>query len=339
MRGKVIMSPDYWPTTDWKTCPPEAQGVDPSLGDKIDAYARLPKAKGLYSVLVIRNGYIVCERYFAGRGPGDGHQIKSVIKSIFSTLTGIAIKEGLIESLDAPIHRYLPQYEQFQKRPELKRITIRSVLTMSSGLYWQLGVHAHQPLVTQIVNSPDWTGAVLNLPLQAAPGTNWSYKEADSMLISAVLSGATGRSAYEFARQYLLAPLGMQSPLWPADPQGNSHNYEWISPGIPLTARSMAKLGYLFLHEGQWDGKEILSAEYVREGHKLYFVTNWGGARYGLMWWVEDDYYAARGWGGQTITVNPKKQMVVVTQAESDTRKSKEYDLIDEVIFSGEFKS
>ena len=327
------MLPEYWPTLDWKTCPPEEQGIDPRMVEKIDAYARLPKAGGLYSLVVICNGYIVCERYFAGHGPQDGHQIKSVIKSIFSALTGIAIKEGFIESLDTPIYRYLPQYDQFEKQPELKRITIRHVLTMSSGLYWQLGVHAHQPLVTRIVNSPDWTGTVLSLSLQAKPGTKWAYKEADSMLISAILHGATGKSAYEFARQYLLTPLGMQSPPWPADPQGNSHNYAWISPGIALTGRSMAKLGYLFLKEGQWDGREILSPWYVRESWKPIYNTDWRQGKYGLMWWVKEGYYSANGWGGQAIAVHPAKNMVVVTQAESDTRKSKEYDLIDAVIF------
>ncbi len=305
------MSPGNWPTVDWQTSSPEEQGIDPRLDEKIDAYMRLPKARGLFSLLVIRNGYLVCERYFAGCGPQDGHQIKSVIKSIFSTLTGIAIQEGFFESLDTPIYRYLPQYEQFQKRPELKRITIRHVLTMSSGLYWQLGIHAHQPLVTQIINHPDWIGAVLNLPLQSAPGTKWAYKEADSMLISAVLRGATGKSAYEFARQYLLTPLGMESPPWPADPQGNSHNYEWISPGLALTARSMAKLGYLFLQEGRWDGQVILSPGYVRESQAPCFITDWwGGARYGLMWWVKDHYYSACGHGGQEIAIHPAKNVV-----------------------------
>ena len=327
------MASDDWLTQDWPTSRPEAQGVDPQLVEKVDQYARQPASSGLYSVLVIRNGSIICERYYGGCGPCDGHQIKSVIKSIFSTLVGIAIREGLIESLDTPIFQYLGQYTQFQKRPELKRITIRHVLTMSSGLYWQLGVHAHQPLVTQILHSPDWTGAVLNLPIQYAPGTTWVYKEADSMLISAILRGATGRSAYEFARQYLLAPLGMESPAWPADPQGNSHNYLGISPGLALTARSLAKLGVLFLEEGQWAGNQILDAAYIHDCTRPSFTTNWREGQYGLMWWVGQGYYAANGWGGQTIAVHPQKNLVVVTQAESETRKSKSYSLIQEIIF------
>jgi len=326
------MPPDIWPTQDWQNARPEEQGIDPRLAEKIDAYMRLPESIGLYSLLVIRNGYIVCERYFAGCSPSDGHQIKSVIKSIFSTLVGIAIKEGFIESLDTPIYHYLKQYEQFQRRPELKRITVRHVLTMTSGFYWQLGVHAHQPLVTPIINSTDWTASVLNLPLQDSPGTKWAYKEADSMLISALIRGATGKSAYEFARRYLLEPLGMQSPVWPSDPQGNSHNYVGISPGLALTARSMAKLGYLFLRDGQWEGKQILNQSYVQECRTPYFATNWREGHYGLMWWVSDDYYSANGFGGQTIAVNPAKDVVVVTQANSDTRKSKSYDVIRSII-------
>jgi CubicO group peptidase (beta-lactamase class C family) len=321
-----------WPTVDWQSCAPEEQGIDPLLSQKIDAYVRLPKGKGLFSVLVIRNGWIVSERYYAGFTRTDGHQIMSVVKSIYSTLIGVAIQKGLIQDLDEPIFHFLPQYEQFKKRPELKQIRLRHVLSMSSGLYWQFGVHGHQPLLKQILKTSDWVGAILDLPLRNPPGTHWAYKEADSILASAIVHGATGLSADDFGQQSLFAPLGIASPVWPSDPQGNSHNYPWLGPGVPLTARSMAKLGYLLLKDGRWEENELLPSWYVQECGKPCFQTDWTLGQYGLMWWIKDGTLAANGWGGQRILTHRGKNLVIVTQGEANTAKSKDYDIVETVI-------
>jgi CubicO group peptidase (beta-lactamase class C family) len=322
-----------WPIPDWQTADPAAHGFDPRLADKLDHHLRARRAAGLYSLLVIRDGWLVYERYFHGFAAKDAHQIMSVVKSFYSALVGIALRLGLIASLDTPIAHFLPEYSQFQRQPLLQNITIRHVLSMSSGLYWQFGVHGHQPMIHRITACPDWTAAVLDLPLQHKPGTHFLYKEADAILISAVISHATGHSAYDFACQHLFAPLGINTPIWPTDPQGNSHNYAFLGPGAPMTARNLARLGLLYLNAGQWDDREIISPDYIAECTQPSFASSVIGERYGLMWWLHPEYSFASGYGGQTIAVIPQHRVVVVIQADHDRGNPKGYnDVITQAI-------
>jgi len=324
---------DTWPIPDWQTAAPETQGFDPHLADRLDHYLRARRAAGMYSMLVIRDGWLVYERYFQGFTAADAHQIMSVVKSFYSALVGIALRLGLIPSLDTPICQFLPEYPQFQRQPLLQHITIRHVLNMASGLYWQFGVHGHQPMIGRITASPDWTAAILDLPLQHKPGTHFLYKEADAILISAVLSHATGRSAYDFACQHLFTPLDIHTPAWPTDPQGNSHNYVFLGPGAPMTARNLAKLGLLYLNAGQWDGRTIIDPDYIAESTRPSSASPVIGEHYGLMWWLHPEYAFASGYGGQTIAVMPHRRLVVVIQADYDRGNPKGYnDVITQAV-------
>lgn len=291
-----------WPTKNWLESTPEEQGLDPDLVQDLLAAVEdqdLP----VHSLLVIRHGAIVLEHYFPGYTEYTPHILYSVTKSFISTLIGIAVDKGGIGSLDDPVLKYFPGSTFENADPRKEAITLRNLLTMTSGLDWDEAMPGYRGVSTSGYKY------VLDLPMAADPGSEFLYCSGCSHILSAVIEQTTGQSTVDFAEENLFKPLGIKKPSWEMDPEGTAMG-GW---GIYLTPRDMAKLGYLFLHQGQWDGEQIVSSGWVSEAISPQVSVD-PGVSYGYQWWVFPDQaaYAAQGMEGQKIFVFPSHDLIVV---------------------------
>lgn len=286
--------------------------------------------KNLNGLVVVHKDNIVFERYYNGYTADDSFHVASVTKSIISALTGIAVDKKLINSIDEKVVSFFPQYDFPYDSKEYSvrnKVTIRNLLTMTAPYSFE---DFKEPL-DKLTMSKDWVKYSLD-----SMGTNgkighFKYSTCGAHILSAILTIATHKSAREFANEYLFAPLEMNTiPYnkidefnfdtlfgkklkgWAYDHNGNSTG-GW---GLTLTTRDMARFGQLYLHDGVWNNKRILSKSWIDQSLTMhegnYDLLN---MKYGYMWWLENDdnmfAYAAIGDGGNIIYVVPQKELVV----------------------------
>jgi CubicO group peptidase (beta-lactamase class C family) len=294
---------DYWPTADWKISTPEEQGMDAKTLTQMLTYIQQQDLR-LHSLLIIRNGFIVSENYFQSYDQTSRHEIYSCTKSFISTLIGIAIDKGYIKDVNQPVLDFFPE-RNFKNQDAFKKaMTLENLLTMTSGLEW-----TEQDPMQQ---SSDWVSFVLDKPMIARPGSKFNYCSGCSYILSAILEKATKMKTQDFAEKYIFRPLGISDYYWETDPSGNA-NGGW---GLQLTPRNMAKLGYLYLKQGQWEGQQILSKHWIQTATQKHMDTD-KKLGYGYQWWIypHPGSYTALGVYGQTILVFPKENMIVVVTA------------------------
>jgi len=313
----------YWPTQDWRTSTPAQQGMDAGLLSQAIEVVKQDSIS-LYSLLIIRNGYIVSETYFQGAAADQRREIYSCTKSFTSTLVGIAFDQGLIDGVNPTVLSFFPG-RTFQNNDARKQAwTLENVLTMNTGLAWIEGDPSYQKLST----TQDWAEYMLDLPMAAQPGKLFNYCSGCTHLLSTILQTKSGNAA-AFARKFLFDPLGIQGYTWDTDNQGIPIG-GW---GLKLTPREMAKLGYLYLQDGQWEGRQVISSAWVQAATQKH--TNTGGALgYGYQWWTYPKYgaYAALGRYGQTIFVIPGTNLIIVTTAQSEDNNDRIFSLSDNYI-------
>lgn len=286
----------------------------------IDAYIRQKHYRLVNSVLVFKDNEPVFEHYYNKFNENSRNNIKSIWKSILSICTGICLDRGLIESLDQPVCSYLKEFSRGIHSFH-RRITLRHLLTMTSGIYWHGGIHYHCPMLEQLFRSKDWLGHMADIAMADAPGARHVYKEWDVILLSAVIGRVSGMSAYEFCSRNLYLPLEIKSGRWAASPCGIDYTiFAGQEEASDLTARELAKIGLLFLNKGVWQGHRILSEEYIKQA----LTPTPQDKNYGFLWWLFDERYACRGYGGQEIDVLPEQGLVAVIQAKP-TSQSKSY--------------
>ncbi len=304
-----VPAPDYWPTTGWRSSTPEAQGID---SDKLTELLLAIREKNIqvHSLLVIRSGYVVTNATFY---PYDGqtvHNVASVTKSMMTTLIGIAIDQGKLD-LDDKMVSFFPDRSIANLDQRKEDITVRHLASMSSGL--DCTAEADELTLKEMVASPDYVQFVLDRKVPWEPGEQFVYCSPAIHLLSPILQQATGMTTLDFARQYLFEPLGFGEVMWPRDPQGYYDGWADVS----LHPHDMAKLGFLFLHKGQWDGKQIVSRHWVEVATQVQVATTAEDVDpYGYGWWMVPDIegvYRADGRGGQYIFVLPQWDMIVVT--------------------------
>ena len=307
---------DPAPDTFWTVSTPEEQGLDSRvLNSGLEAMA---KEHSLFSILLIRHGVIVAERYYNGSAPNHSNNIHSASKSILPMLVGIAIRQGKISGLDQPIAELLPA--RYALTGEKRDITVRHLLTMSAGLDW-----TENWTEFWIEEEPDWVGAILALKQVESPGTAFNYSSGMTHVLSALLTEATGMSTCRFAMQYLFEPLGVTVEHWGRDPQGiYSGGYN-----LYLTPREMAKLGLLQLQDGRWGGQQIVPQWVATQS--VQEVWREDDYAYGMLWWRQKikgyDALIAWGYGGQFIYLIPELDMLlVVTENTADDHLNKEID-------------
>lgn len=234
---------DYWPTQDWRSSAPEDQGLDAQTLVSMDRYIQT-QVPHIYSTLVVRHGYIVFEKYY--RGDADLHyEVASVTKSFTSALIGIALDKGVLRSLDQKVLDFFPEIPVAELSPHVADLTLRHILTMTAGFNWTEETPWSWP------QSEDWPSYILHIPMASDPGQAFTYNTPSIHLLSVILSKASGLSTLDFANQYLFKPMGIEPSQWTTDPQGRNNG----GRGLYLRARDMAKFGYLYLNNGQWDGK------------------------------------------------------------------------------------
>jgi CubicO group peptidase (beta-lactamase class C family) len=284
--------------------------------DDLDAFLTETETQ---SLIVIKDDRVVLERYANGWGRDSMVTSFSVAKSFVSTLVGIAIEGGLV-GLDDPITTYLPELAERDSR--FGQITIRHLLTMSSGLDYQESgwfvFNGDDPLTTY---HPDQRRlALTNTRIAGPPGQKFSYNKYHPQLLGLILERTTGMSVTAWTQARLWDPLGMEfDGAWTLDSQASG--FEKMEAGLNARAIDFAKLGRLFLREGDWDGTTIVSPAWVATATGVdpsdRAAVPIPSRFYGLMWWGVDrgssppDFYAA-GDHGQYIYVSPQAGVVIV---------------------------
>lgn len=275
--------------------------------DSVDPFASLGRsiAEGytdIESVVVVQRGRTVFESY--RDGSETLRDLQSVTKSVVSVLSGIALGQGHLRSLDRPVVELMPELAAANDDPRANRITVAHLLTMSSGF----DAAARVDQLTAGV-----AAGIFARPLVAAPGERFRYDNRSTDLLAVLLSRLTGQDLAAFARQQLFEPLGVEAFDWRRGADGHALG-GW---GLKLRTRDMARLGQLMLQQGRWAGRQILA-----EGYALASTARQsdGGAPiglpYGHLWWiapaaVERKSFFASGFGGQLVWVHPPLELVV----------------------------
>lgn len=309
--GLAPKPPAYWPTSEWRSSTPEEQGMDSEV--LAGMFQQIEDDQlNLHSLLIVRNGYIVTEAYFAPYTQDRVHNIASVTKSVISSLVGIAIQRGEIKNVDQTLVSFFPD-KNIANLDELKKsITLKNLLSLTAGLECNDSPFSGGVSMEQ---SSDWVQFMLDAPMAEQPGTKFNYCGGAVHLLSAIIQKTTGMSSREYANKYLFEPLGIPAVAdnrWQSDPQGVT-----IGPyGLLLTPRDMAKIGYLYLQNGKWDGQQLLDKNWVKAASTSY-ITKDNGFGYGYLWTVDpaQESFSALGLAGQEIYVIPSKSLVVVFTA------------------------
>jgi len=294
-----------------------------------------------HAVLVEKSGSLVYEAYFEGRDErwGDAighvvfdyrtlHDLRSVSKSVTSALLGIALEGDYEAALATPITAYFPDLKH-RFGPDLGQVTLQHALTMTAGLKWNEMTVPYTDRNNdeiQLYYTEDPVGMVLSRPLQDPPGSTWYYNGGLTQVIAGLIERRTGKPIDRFAEETLFADLGITdyewlgSNLWPA---GTSPS---AASGLRLTGRDLAKIGSVFLHQGRWQGRQIIPAEWVARSLKRYVQSiPWGPPGvygYGFMWYpghtIGDAGFPktrASGNGDQKIFLLPNQEIVVTVYA------------------------
>jgi CubicO group peptidase (beta-lactamase class C family) len=285
----------------------------PSGAEDDRAFDEFLRATGTLGFVVLDDDQLVYERYFGGADRQTRQTSFSVAKSFVSALIGIAIDEGLIGSVTDPVTEYLPELSE--RDPRFERITLRDLLTMSSGIRYE-----EQSLPLPWGDDVDtYYGTDLrDLGLSATqivrpPGQEWLYNNYNPLLLGLVLERATGTSVSDYMATKLWQPLGAEADAtWNLDSEGSG--FEKLESGLNATPVDYARFGELFLHAGEWNGQRIVSQDWVREATAADVTTDPAG-HYQYFWWIDTqrpDRFYALGNFGQYIYVAPDAGAVIV---------------------------
>lgn len=277
-------------------------------------------------IVALKNGKIIYENYINECSAASTFHVFSVTKSIISILIGIAIDKGYIKSINEKVLDFFPDYTVKRGEKTIQKVTLKDMLTMTVPYKYK-----SEPY-TEYFASDNWVEA--SLDLLGGRGNIGEFRYAPLIgpdILSGVLVKATGQSVLDFATEYLFSPLGIhvegnivfrnkEEQLawykekdvkgWVADRSG-INTAGW---GLNLTSTDMAKLGQLYLDNGTWDGKQIISSDWINDSTKEHSRCNELNLSYGYLWWVidkEEHAYAAMGDGGNVIYVNAKKKIIV----------------------------
>jgi CubicO group peptidase (beta-lactamase class C family) len=292
----------YYPDDNWRTSTPEEQGVDSKKILEMFQYIQ-SSTLDFHSLLIIRNGSIITEAYWPPYHKDTLHNIKSASKSIISALAGIAFEKKYLHN---PYQKVSEFYPELTKDSLKQTISLQDLLTMTGGFDYM------EDAGPSPYDLDNWK----KIPMRDKPGEVFEYNTMLPHMMSAILTKATGASTKTFADKWLFGPLGITNYQWIKSNDGIYHG----GSDIFLTPCDMAKFGYLFLRNGQWKGKQIVSKEWIKESttkqvnipaEDLYAE----GLNYGYWWWLMEKGYMAWGAGGQYIIVRPDLDLVVVFTA------------------------
>ncbi|WP_247397493.1 serine hydrolase [Bradyrhizobium sp. 76] len=318
---------------DWQSMTPSEAGFVPDLDARLDKLIAENRAWGLHGVFVTRAGKIVLERYFAGEdeawgaslgrvafGPDTLHDLRSVTKSVLGLLYGIALDLGKVPAPDQPLIAQFPDYADVATDARLKRLTVAHALTMTLGFDWNEDIPYQDPNNSEIQmeSSPDRLRYVFSRPFISDPGARWIYGAAGTELIGNLLVKGVGQSLPDFARTRLFDPIGVGPTEWSKGFNGQPAP----ASGLRMTPRDLARVGQLVLNRGQWDGRQIVSSEWLAKAFQPYVPCD-EQRQYGYFWYSGNFQYGhppnrpithwigGFGYGGQRLFAMPDLDIVV----------------------------
>ena len=297
---------------------PEEQGLDPKLVAELVYNAS--KLDTIYSVLVLKNGTLVAERYFNEGSVEQEVLMQSVTKSTISALVGIALEQGCLTGIDQKMIAFFPDQAAAIRSsdPRKAEITIRQLLQMRSGYPWE----ESDPGLWEALVPGDYMPLIAGYPLVSDPGAEFHYSNLTAYILGAIVARACDTELRSFAEEHLLFPIGAEAGEWWQD-QNGIH-----MPFFFSTARNMARFGQLYLDDGAYEGEQIVPAQWVDDSLQIYSEDAWnirvGGnfrdVGYGYQWWSvqagDHRYNMAWGHGGQQIVLLDAQDLVVVVTAD-----------------------
>jgi CubicO group peptidase (beta-lactamase class C family) len=329
--------------TDWSLLPPGESGFSADLGPLLDKAIAEKRVWNLHSVVVLRKGGLVFERYFEGEDDARGrplgkvafnadtlHDLRSVSKSIVGLLYGVALADGKVPPPEAPLFASFPEYADLAADPARSRWTIHHVLTMTMGTEWdELSIPYTDPTNSEIAmdRAPDRYRFILERPVVMEPGKRWTYCGGATALLARLIARGTGTPLHAFARERLFDPLGLGPTEWMTD-----RNDEAIAAsGLRMTPRDLARIGVMMQQAGMNGGRRIVPAEWI-ERSTTPVVDCDEFRSYGYHWYLGrfeftvstgpkgsrsrlEHYWAAIGNGGQRLFVFPGLDLVVAVMA------------------------
>jgi len=312
---------DYAPLLrdDWKVSKPEEQGLGPM--PVAEMYYNAEKLQTIYSLLVIKNDHLVAEKYFNEGSVEQKDRLQSVTKSYASALVGIALEQGYLSSVDQKMLDFFPEVANQVTDPRKEQITIRHLLQMRAGYPWE---ETDQVLWDGLL-SGHYPPLIEEFPLTADPGTEFQYSNLTSNWLGIIVDRATGTNLKAFAEEHLFSAINVEAGEWGQDAEGHNNG----CGDLHFSARDAAKFGLLYLNDGVYDGKQVISADWVHDSLQRYseninatggFPANWGlsfgDIGYGYQWWSakagDHHFDFAWGHGGQLIVLVDEFDMVIV---------------------------
>ncbi len=333
---------------------PQELGLDPAVLSKFDSDISSGKYGNVDSLLILRHGKVAFDHtyphdyaaiygveakkhralnmldpggpynYFNPwwhpyyRNDGELHSLQSVTKTVTSIVIGIATTRGEFPSLDTPVMKYFDESKVAHLDDRKRHLKLRNLITMTVGMKWQDDLPYSDPnnAATLMESSADWVKFFIDQPMLEEPGTRFYYNDGAPQALSYIFRVATGHDIEEYAAQHLFEPLGIYKWYWKRTPQGVPDT----EGGLYLDRHDLAKLMILFQHEGEWEGKRIVSSDWVRASiTPAVTVNEKAGVKYGYLWWLypyaKDDRrlaFGGSGFGGQLPIVIPDDDLVIV---------------------------
>lgn len=340
-----------WPTKAWPASEPGDVGLD---ARKLEAFsAELAAGKHGYvdSLLVIRKGKLAFDRSYANdydriyaphavktsplnpHDPsgqynyfnpwwhpyyrrGDLHTLQSVTKTITSVVIGVATARKEFPALGTPVLSFFDPAGVEALDDRKRRMTIRHLLTMTAGLDWHENLPYLDPknTTTAMEASFDWIEFTIDRPMSEEPGTRFNYNSGATQLLSYIFRKVTGKDIEEYADRHLFKPLGIERYYWKRTPTGLPDT----EGGLYLRPHDLAKIAYLFLRNGVWDGKVIVEPEWVKASVAPAVTASGAGVKYGLKWWLYPYgtsgavAWGGSGFGGQRPLILPEHDLIIV---------------------------
>jgi CubicO group peptidase (beta-lactamase class C family) len=324
---------------EWQSVSLREAGFADDLEVRLDKAIADKQVWNLHSVIVVRNGRLVFERYFEGEDTARGgrplgvvsfkpdtlHDLRSVSKSIVGLLYGIALAAGKVPAPEDPLMPSFPEYADLAADPERKRWTLQHVLTMTMGTDWNESMPYSNPAnsETAMDMAPDRYRYILDRPIVTEPGKRWVYNGGATALLGRLIARGTGTSLHTYARETLFDPLGIGPTDWHADKNGEL----FAASGLRMTPRDLARIGQLILGGGLWEGRAVVPAEWIARSTTSVVPVN-DKVQYGYQWYggtfafetptipqSTQLFRFAAGNGGQRLTVFPGLDLIVVSTA------------------------
>ena len=315
------------PVFAWAQATPDTAGVSPDLATRLDQGVKSGEFANLHFVFVARRGQKLFERYFEGSDERWGtslgrvafdastlHDVRSVSKSVVGLLYGVALAEGKVPALDTPLLDAFPAYADLAGDERRRSIRISHALTMTMGLEWNEDLPYNDPRNSEIAmeRSKDRYRYVLERPIVAAPGERWRYCGGATAILGHLIAKGAGVPLLDYAREKLFTPMGIDQVEWTPGFNGESA----AASGLRMRAPDLARIGQLLLQGGEWNGRPLVSKEWVAQSLAPR-VPAFEGLHYGYHWYAAQQkqggpVHMAIGLGGQRLIVVPAQELVYV---------------------------